>query len=106
MATDRRAYYREYNKKHGDRHRKGYYHEYNAAHPERLNRGYTKGYVNGNVSEGRLDKKDWLNKALGVYVVGHDEFGMPITNDAMTNLLIEKEWQWHDDDWCEGTDDD
>ena len=46
MATDRRAYYREYNKKHGDRHRKGYYHEYNAAHPERLNRGYTKGYVN------------------------------------------------------------
>ena len=34
MAKDRRAYYREYNKK----------------HPERLNRGYTKGYVNGSLS--------------------------------------------------------
>ena len=38
---DRRAYYREYNKK----------------HPERLNRGFTKGYVNGNVSDGPIQKK-------------------------------------------------
>lgn len=41
MGKDRRAYYREYNKK----------------HPERLNRGYTKGYVNGNVSEGPIGKR-------------------------------------------------
>ena len=25
MAKDRREYYKEYNKKHGDRHKKGYY---------------------------------------------------------------------------------
>ena len=37
---DRRAYYREYNKK----------------HPERLNRGFTKGYINGNVSDGPIVK--------------------------------------------------
>ena len=41
MAKDRRAYYREYNKK----------------HPERLNRGFTKGYINGNVSDGPIQKK-------------------------------------------------
>ena len=41
MAKDRRAYYREYNKK----------------HPERLNRGYTKGYKNGNVSDGPVTSK-------------------------------------------------
>lgn len=38
MATDRRAYYREYNKRKGDRHKKGYYTEYNKKHPERLAR--------------------------------------------------------------------
>lgn len=54
MAKDRREYFKEYNKKHGDRHKKGYYHKYNQEHPERLNRGYTKGYVNGNVDEGPL----------------------------------------------------
>ena len=39
-----------------DRHRKGYYHDYNQVHPERLERGHTKGYVNGNVSEGHKKK--------------------------------------------------
>lgn len=57
MAKDRHrpGYYKEYAKRTGrkDRHRKGYYHDYNAAHPERLERGFTKGYANGNFSEGK-----------------------------------------------------
>ena len=52
-----------------DRHRKGYYHDYNKAHPERLERGFTKGYVNGNVSEGPMEKRpdypDGCIKVLG-----------------------------------------
>lgn len=39
---DRRAYYREYNKK----------------HPERLDRGFTKGYLNRNVSDGAINHTD------------------------------------------------
>ena len=85
-----------------DRHRKGYYHDYNQAHPERLNRGFTKGYNNGNVSDGVKEKKrNWLNKTLGIYIIGYDEFGMPITNNPLGDMLRNKEMEWHDDDWCE-----
>ena len=81
---DRRAYYREYNKK----------------HPERLNRGYTKGYVNGNVSEGEIYGFD----AFGIRILGYDELGRPITNDPFGDMLRNKEMEWHDDDWCEEPD--
>ena len=95
MAGDRhsKGYYEAYAKRTGrkDRHRKGYYKEYNKKHPERLNRGYTKGYVNGNVSEGLIGnqprERSWYDKMF---------------NPTLTDLL---EWkcdvEWHDDDWCE-----
>lgn len=80
MSKDRRAYYREYNKK----------------HPERLNRGYTKGYKNGNVSEGRIDeerkvkKRTWYDRMF---------------NPTFSELLYDKVFvEWHDDDWEEGCD--
>jgi len=38
MASDRKEYYKAYNKRTGDRHKKGYYREYNMKHPERLRR--------------------------------------------------------------------
>ena len=82
---DRRAYYREYNKK----------------HPERLDRGFTKGYVNGNVSDGAI------NKTVGIYamkILGYDELGRPITNYPFSDMLRNKEMEWHDDDWCEEPD--
>lgn len=86
---DRRAYYREYNKKHS----------------ERLNRGFTKGYINGNVSDGLKPKKRvWLNKTLGIYIIGYDEMGRPITNHPFSDLLRNKELEWHDDDWFEDCD--
>ena len=81
---DRRAYYREYNKK----------------HPERLNRGYTKGCVNGNASEGEIYGFD----AFGIRILGYDELGRPITNDPFGDMLRNKEMEWHDDDWCEEPD--
>lgn len=85
-----------------DRHRKGYYHDYNQAHPERLNRGFTKGYNNGNVDDGPKEKKrEWLNKTLGIYIIGYDELGRPITNDPLGDMLRNKEMEWHDDDWVE-----
>ena len=90
-----------------DRHRKGYYREYNKAHPERLNRGFTKGYKNGNVSDGLDTKKDeriWLDP--DTYIVGYDEMGRPITNHPLSDLLRNKEMEWHDDDWDEGSWDD
>lgn len=90
-----------------DRHRKGYYHDYNKAHPERLNRGFTKGYKNGNVSDGLDMKKDeriWLDP--DTYIVGYDEMGRPITNHPLSDLLRNKEMEWHDDDWDEGSWDD
>ena len=90
-----------------DRHRKGYYHDYNQAHPERLNRGFTKGYNNGNVSDGLDMKKDeriWLGP--DTYIVGYDEMGRPITNHPLSDLLRNKEMEWHDDDWNEGSWDD
>lgn len=90
-----------------DRHRKGYYHDYNQAHPERLNRGFTKGYNNGNVEDGPKEKKrNWLNKTLGIYIIGYDEMGRPITNNPFGDMLRNKEMEWHDDDWDEGSWDD
>lgn len=86
-----------------DRHRPGYYTEYNKKHPERLNRGYTKGYVNGNVSEGPIMKQR-PEIFPGVYLLGYDELGRPITNDPLGDLLRNKEMEWHDDDWCEDVD--
>lgn len=90
-----------------DRHRKGYYHDYNQAHPERLNRGFTKGYKNGNVSDGldiRKDDRVWLDPST--YIVGYDELGRPITNHPLSDMLRNKEMEWHDDDWNEGSWDD
>lgn len=88
-----------------DRHRPGYYQEYNKKHPERLNRGFTKGYVNGNVSEGPKVKHR-QEIFPGVFILGWDEFGFPITNNPFGDLLRHKEAQWHDDDWEEGSWDD
>lgn len=88
-----------------DRHRKGYYHDYNQAHPERLNRGFTKGYNNGNVSDGpKVKHREEI--APGVFILGWDEFGFPITNNPFGDLLRHKEAEWHDDDWEEGSWDD
>lgn len=81
---DRRAYYREYNKK----------------HPERLNRGYTKGCVNGNASEGEIYGFD----VFGISILGYDELGRPITNDPFGDMIRNKMMEWHDDDWCEEPD--
>lgn len=106
MAKDRREYYKEYNKTH-KKDRRAYYREYNKKHPERLNRGFTKGYNNGNVSEGiKTKKRQWLNEALGIYIIGYDEIGRPITNSPISDLLRNKDMEWHDDDWCEGSWDD
>lgn len=88
-----------------DRHRPGYYKEYNQKHPERLNRDFTKGYVNGNVSDG--PKVKYREEIFpGVFIHGWDEFGFPITNNPFGDLLRHKEAQWHDDDWEEGSWDD
>ena len=81
---DRRAYYREYNKK----------------HPVRLNRGYTKCCVNGNVSEGEIYGFD----VFGIRILGYDELGLPITNDPFGDMIRNKMMVWHDDDWCEEPD--
>ena len=90
-----------------DRHRKGYYHDYNQVHPERLDRGFTKGYNNGNVSDGlKQEKRQWLNKTLGIYIIGYDEFNRPITNSTFSDMIRNKELEWHDDDWNEGSYDD
>ena len=92
---DRREYYKEYNKKR-KKDRRAYYREYNKKHPERLNRGFTKGYVNGNVCEGLKVKV-----MPDTYIIGYDEIGRPITNHPLSDLLRNKEMEWHDDDWCE-----
>lgn len=92
-----------------DRHRKGYYHDYNQAHPERLERGFTKGYVNGNVSEGLKERQpnypDGCMQVLGdgYYI---DRMGWKRHLDPITDALLIKEQEWHDDDWCESTIDD
>lgn len=90
-----------------DRHRPGYYRDYNKAHPERLDRGFTKGYNNGCVSDGRVyDNGIGLEIRPGVYIRGYDELGLPITNDPLGDMIRNREMQWHDDDWCEGSWDD
>ena len=92
-----------------DRHRKGYYHDYNAAHPERLERGYTKGYVNGNVSEGVVKREpDYPDGCIQVLGDGYyiDRMGWKRHLDPITDALTIKEQQWHDDDWDEGSYDD
>lgn len=87
-----------WNKK-GDRHKdKNYQHKYNQSHPERLDRGYTKGYNNGNVSDGVKEKHNTN--------IWYDELGRPHSNDffnpTFSDLLDYKcNVEWHDDDWCE-----
>lgn len=92
-----------WNKK-GDRHSSGYYSDYNKEHPERLNRGFTKGYNNGNVSDG-IEKRDW--KKMGQ--LWYDTLGRPHSRDffnpTFSDLLDWKCYgEWHDDDWCEDCD--
>lgn len=82
------------------RDRREYYRKYNKEHPERLNRGFTKGYVNGNISDGTEQNTDFLGRRI----VGYDEFGMPITNDAFGDMIRNHEMTWHDDDWEESPD--
>jgi hypothetical protein len=92
-----------------DRHRKGYYHDYNQAHPERLERGYTKGYVNGNVSEGPKEKQpNYPDGCIEVLGDGYyiDRMGWKRHIDPLTDMLTIKEQEWHDDDWDEGSWDD
>ena len=108
MSKDRHrpGYYKEYNKTHKkDRHRKGYYHDYNQAHPERLERGFTKGYVNGNVSEGAIKERkvrgdiyfDELGRAHS------KDFFNPTFSDLLDAKLADPRG---DDDWYEGCNDD
>ena len=59
-----------------------YYREYNKKHPERLNRGFTKGYVNGNVSEGVINQ----SYGHGIRILGYDELGRPITNSVIYSV--------------------
>ena len=76
-----------------------YFREYNKRHPERLERGFTKGYVNGNVSEGRKVKKSGMYAfdALG------RAYSRDFYNPTFSDLLDYKCFvEWHDDDWCEG----
>ena len=77
--------------------RRAYYREYNRKHPERLNRGYTKGCVNGNASEGEINGFD----VFGIRILGYDELGRPITNDPFGDMIRNKMMEWHDDDWDE-----
>lgn len=89
-----------------DRHRKGYYHDYNQAHPERLERGFTKEYVNGNVSEGLKERQpNYPDGCLQVLGDGYyiDRMGWKRHLDPITDALLIKEQEWHDDDWCEST---
>ena len=78
-----------WNKK-GERHSSGYYSDYNIAHPERLERGYTKGYNNGNVSDGIKEIHNTNN----------------VLNNTLSELLYHKCFvEWHDD-WEESSFDD
>lgn len=81
----------------GKKDRRAYYRKYNQEHPERLNRGFTKGYNNGNVSDGKVQDTDFLGRRI----LGYDEFGMPITNDSFGDMIRNHEMIWHDDDWEE-----
>ena len=81
--------------------RRAYYREYNRKHIERLNRGYTKGCVNGNASEGEIYGFD----VFGIRILGYDELGRPITNDPFGDMIRNKKMEWHDDwnedYWCD-----
>lgn len=85
-----------------DRHKdKNYQCNYNKEHPERLDRGFTKGYNNGNVSDG-IKKRDW--KKMGQ--LWYDKLGCPHSRDFFNPTLSDLlDWkcfgEWHDDDWCE-----
>ena len=81
-----------------DRHRPGYYREYNKKHPERLNRGFTKGYKNGNVSEGQIEPTTVKKPAKRT---AYDR----MFNPTLSELLYDKLFvEWHDDDWEESCD--
>lgn len=82
-----------------DRHRKGYYHDYNKAHPERLNRGFTKGYKNGNVSDGPIIKQNPGNVVYDALGRAHSR---DFYNPTMTDMINWAVSRWHDDDWEEG----
>ena len=59
------------------------------------------------MSDGVKEKKrNYLNKALGIYIIGYDELGRPITNSHFSDILRNKEMEWHDDDWEESCPDD
>lgn len=81
-----------------ERHSNGYYRKYNKEHPERLERGFTKGFNNGNVSEGKKGS-NYSVDSLG-RVRSNDFF-----NPTLTDLIEQKCYgTWHDDDWCEDDD--
>lgn len=40
----------------------------------------------------------------GVYIIGYDELGLPVTNNPFGDLLRNREMMWHDEDWCEDCD--
>ena len=81
--------------------RKEYYRKYNQEHLERLNIVFIKGYVNGNVNDGPIQPNTDL---LGRHILSYDEFGMPVTNDQLGDMIRNHEMIWHDDDWCEEPD--
>lgn len=64
-----------------DRHRPGYYREYNLKHPERLERI---GIV--------------LKTEDGSEIVGRDMMNRPVTRNRFTDVLRNKELEFHDDD--------
>jgi ribosomal protein L37AE/L43A len=61
-----KGYYRNAAKP--DRHKdKNYNHKYNQSHPERLDRGFTKGYNNGNISDGVKENRNtniWYDSSI------------------------------------------
>ena len=83
---------RYWNSLKSNRHKdKKYYRKYNMSHPERLDRGFTKGYNNGNVSDGIKEIHNTNN----------------VLNKTLSELLYHKCFvEWHDDDWEESTWDD
>ena len=95
---------RYWNSLKSNRHKdKKYYRKYNMSHPERLDRGFTKGYNNGNVSDGIKEKHNTN--------IWYDTLGRPHSNDffnpTLSDLLYHKCFvEWHDDDWEESNWDD
>ena len=102
-----------------DRHRKGYYHDYNQAHgtaffEQRFHSRHdfqqgNEGYVNGNVSEGPKKKlPNYPDGCLEILEDGYyiDNMGWKRHINPITDALLVKEQEWHDDDWDEGSWDD